>query len=223
VIAIPDADRSGDDPAMAETTGPAHDPSDPAAIDAIYAGLALSPPVSGERPPVLLILTGLPGTGKTHLARALCKAAPFTLVGSDPLRAALFETPAYTPHENHAVYSAVDALLRRLLGERRDVIYDAVNLSEWRRAGLRQLAGDAGAHPLTVLTTAPPYLVWLRLADRREEEQPPGSSDADWQIYKKLAPRMGRVEHPHILVDTGRDIDHALDRILRQIRALPAG
>ena len=185
--------------------------------------LTLSPPVTEGRQPVLLILTGLPGSGKTYLARALCERAPFTLVGSDPLRAALFDRLNYTPEENRLVYAVADALLWRLLRERRDVIYDAVNLSERRRADLRRLALDAGARPITVLLTAPEHVIWLRLAARREAPAAPGDSEADWEVYRKLAPRAERIEHQHIVVDTTQDIAPALEGIIRLVRGQGEG
>ncbi len=184
-----------------------------------YGSLTLSPPVSQSRPPALVILTGLPGTGKTYLARALCACAPFTLVGSDALRALLFPTPVFSPAENSTVYNLADTLLYRLLGERRDVIYDAVNLSEQRRAALRRLARKADGRPLTVLVTAPEHVVWLRLADRRDQPAAPGDSGATWEIYRKLATRFVRVGHPHLVVDTSLDLQSGVEAILEEINA----
>lgn len=185
----------------------------------LYAGLTLSPPVPGSRRPVLVILTGLPGTGKSHLAGLLCERAPFTLVGSDLLRAALVDSPLYSPSENSLVYRLADTLLWRLLCERRDAIYDAVNLSERRRHALRILALDAGARPITVLTIAPEHVVWLRLAHRREAPARRGDSQADWEVYRKLAPQAGCIAHQHIAVDTTQEVSPALDAILESVHA----
>ncbi len=191
---------------------------DPTLLEITYASLDLSPPLPEARPPVLIILTGLPGSGKTHLACALVQRAPFTLVGSDPLRAVLVEEPLYSPTENRLVYAVIDALLWRLMRERRDTIYDAVNLSERRRVGLRTLALDAGSIPLTVRTTAPEMLIKQRLYARATSPTAPGESEADWDVYHKLASRAERVAHQHIVLDTSQDITPTMEEILSRIQ-----
>jgi len=193
----------------------------------ILAQIPLSLPLPDGLHPVLVILTGLPGSGKTHLARALCRAAeakdcPLTLIGSDPLRALLFETASYTTEENRQVYQGANRLIRRLLIEQRHVLYDAVNLSEHRRQNLRLLALDANARPLTIQTTADPAVIHRRLAERQNSGHQPGDSEADWEVYLKLAKRAERIQHQHVQVDTTQDIGPTLLQIVARIKELAA-
>lgn len=193
-------------------------PDSCAPVDQVYATLALVPPLPPGRRAVLVIMTGLPGSGKTHLARLIAAALPLTIVSSDAVRALLFPQAAYTTAENRAVFDTVDALLWRLLRERRHILYDAVNLSEMRRETLRRLAYDAGACPLTVLTTAPPDVIRARLEARTARgAAASGESQADYAVYRRLAPRAERVAHQHITVDTTADLAPALARILAAI------
>ncbi|MBN1430358.1 MAG: ATP-binding protein [Anaerolineae bacterium] len=187
-------------------------------IEQIYAALSLSTPMPANRLPVLLILTGLPGSGKTHLASLLRAKVPFSLICSDSLRAVLVDRPDYSPSENSLVYRLADKLLWRLLRERRNVIYDAVNLSEGRRQTLRTLALDAGARPMTILVTASEHVIRERLARRRERTTRQwGDSQADWDVYCKLASLSERIAHQHIVVDTTQDIAPSLPAIIEAI------
>jgi predicted kinase len=190
-----------------------------AQIEAALAALDLAPPAG--RPPALAIMTGLPGTGKTHLARALARRAPFTIVGSDPIRAALFPDPQFGPAENRIVYAVADALLWRLLTRGHWLIYDAVNLSERRRWGVHLLGLDAGARTLTVQTVAPPEVVRERLAGRANSALVPGDSLADWDVFQKLRLKDEPIQHQHLVVDTSQPIQPALEDILAALAQKP--
>jgi predicted kinase len=168
---------------------------------------------------VFIVMTGLPGSGKSHLARLLYERHPFTLLGSDPVRATLVKQAQYTPAENSWIYEVIDSLVWRLLCERRDVIYDAVNLSEHRRWGIRVLGMDAGARALTVHTVAPPEVIRERLHVRSQQEIPPGESEADWDVYLKLKSRDEPVQHQHLRVDTTQDLEPAIADILKWANA----
>src|SRR5207302_11295503 len=100
--------------------------------------------VSEERPPnpksqipnpkpLLVLLVGAPGTGKSRLARRLGVALDAQIVESDRVRKQLFAEPRYTGGEHAAVYGWCHTVLRSVLVVGRRVIFDATNLEERTR------------------------------------------------------------------------------------------
>ena len=133
----------------------AHAENGEAGLDYLaLAEAALRPPGAAPR---LVAVGGLPGAGKTRLARALAPdlgAAPGALVlRSDEIRKRRHGVPpeerlppaAYTPAENAAVFAELAALAREALRGGHSVIADAAFLRPEERAAIEDAA--AGAAP----------------------------------------------------------------------------
>ena len=155
-----------------------------------------------ERPgrrPCLLLVGGLPGTGKTTLAHGLARAAGFRVIRSDVVRKELagvapdasdpsrFEEGIYTPAFTERTYAeclrrAEEALFA---GER--VVVDATFRERARREAFADAARALGVPSAFAVTTASAGVVRDRLA-RRERD----ASDADWAIHCDVAQRWER-------------------------------
>ena len=62
-------------------------------------------PLSNPFPkPLLIVMVGLPGTGKTYLARNIQESFPVTIIQSDQVRTLCFGQPKYTRSENKYVF-----------------------------------------------------------------------------------------------------------------------
>jgi len=170
--------------------------------------------------PVLVVLTGLPGSGKSHLARELSRRHPLAVLNSDALRAALFPHPQHSDQENARLFSATHAVLDRLLARGVSAALDATNLREAHRRPLYQLAGKRGARLLVVQVTAPEGVAKKRLRRRRRGETPWDISEAGPEVYDKMRAEVEPVRRPHITVDTSKDIGPALDKILAALQAI---
>jgi aminoglycoside phosphotransferase family enzyme/predicted kinase len=146
------------------------------------AGAALRPPAAW-----LVAIGGLPGTGKSTLARALAPGLgppPGALVlRSDEIRKRQWgvapETrlppDAYTAEASAAVFAELAAQAATALAAGHPVIADATFIDPAHRAMLRQAAG--GAPFLGIWLTAPLAVLEARVAARRGD-----ASDADLAV-----------------------------------------
>lgn len=166
--------------------------------------------------PAFIVVSGLPGTGKSYFCRKLAERLHFVILESDVLRRALFPSPGYDPTESRRLFQAIHLLIEGLLKRGMPLILDATNLSERYREHLYSIADHLDVRLVLVKVEAPPGVVRERLKARREDPQ--SKSDADWGVYQKLRSSVEKIWRNHYVVDTSRDITPVLDKIVRAVR-----
>lgn len=168
--------------------------------------------------PVLIMISGLPGTGKSFLAHKISERLPVIIVETDQVRKTLFPKPSYAANESVWVHRVAHAAMDRLLRSGRRVIFDATNLVEWHREKVYRIADRAGAKLVIVKTIAPEEVVRERLDRRSRRKTKVAYSDATWQVYEELKWELEPIRRTHLVVDTSRDMDRAVARVLRAAR-----
>jgi aminoglycoside phosphotransferase family enzyme/predicted kinase len=162
--------------------------------------LALSELEEPGRKPCLLLVAGLPGTGKTTLAQGLVGNAGFCVVRSDVMRKDLAglcsQEPAppqlrealYTQEWNARTYAACLRRAEELLFAGKRVIVDATFREEKQRQTFLEAAVRWGVPGGILLCRTEPETVRKRL-ERRQRD----ASDADWAIYLLVAQNWEKV------------------------------
>jgi len=166
--------------------------------------------------PAFVVVSGLPGTGKSYFCSKLAERLPFVILESDALRKTLFPLPSYSPQESSRLFRACHLLIERLLKKGIPLILDATNLSERYRESLYSVADRLDVKLILVRVEAPAKVVRDRLNARRES--PETKSDADWEVYQRMKPAVQQIRRNHYVVDTSRDITPVLDKIVREVK-----
>ena len=164
--------------------------------------------------PVFMVVSGLPGTGKSYFCRKLAERLPLVILESDALRKALFLLPTYSQQESSRLFQACHRLIEDLLEKGVSLVLDSTNLVERYRERLYHIADRLNAKLLLVRVEAPPEVVQERLKSRPENSE--NRSDADWEVYQKMKPSVQRINRNHFVVDTSRDIAPVIDKIVRE-------
>jgi aminoglycoside phosphotransferase family enzyme/predicted kinase len=191
-----------------------------------YLLLALRELLPPALAPCLLLVMGLPGTGKSTLARGLA-AEGFAWVRSDAVRKQLAglptEAPAdasvYTPAWTERTYAVCRELAEARLAEGERVVVDANFKADSQRAPLVELAASLGVPAQILVCVADDATVRERLAKRTGD-----ASDADVAVYEqaRAAWEPLRPEHAAIAaeIDSSGAREEVLQRALNHLRAV---
>jgi uncharacterized protein len=193
--------------------------------------LAMATLEEWRRRPGLVLVGGLPGTGKSTLAQALAHQAGFELIRSDQIRKELAARRSlggvncldlgasgiYTPEWTENTYQACFDCSDTALFEGKRVLVDATFRQESHRRRFLDLAAHWGVTALLLICQVDPLVVKSRLEKRHDDV-----SDADWSIYLQTAERweplgLGTQTLSH-LVDTSHDLGSSLNAALEQLR-----
>jgi uncharacterized protein len=168
----------------------------------------------------LVLVGGLPGTGKTTVAGGLADRLGAVLLGSDRVRkelaglgptqpaAAPYRSGLYAPAWTAATYAALLERAGVLLGRGESVVLDASWADPDRRAEAAALAAAATADLVELRCVAPAAVAAARLRERAGTGQP---SDADCAVAAAMAADFAAWPGAAVL-DTGTpDVSAALD------------
>ncbi|MBK8922582.1 MAG: AAA family ATPase [Saprospirales bacterium] len=130
--------------------------------------------------PMLVLVYGLPGSGKSALARAFVARYGGTHINSDLVRAALGLRGKYGAADKARVYAAMLAKTRAVLEAGGRAVVD----STFYRAGIREpferMAGELGVPLFRIAVKAGEETIRQRLGKPRPD------SEADFAVYEKI-------------------------------------
>ena len=170
---------------------------------------------------MLIAMAGLPGTGKSTLARRLAQVLPAIILDKDAVRAALFppsEIEYSTPQDDLCVevmLKVAEYVLSR--DARKHVILDGRTFSRrYQVDAVRAFAQDVGVALAFIECICSDETVRQRL-ERDVAEGLHPAANRNFEMYLSVKARSEPVPDPKLVVDTGRDLDWTVDRCVTYI------
>jgi adenylylsulfate kinase len=161
-----------------------------------------------------IILAGLPGTGKSTLARALVERLGGVVLDKDRIREALFPGALtdYTREQDdlcmRAIYEAAAYLTKN--GRAEFIFLDGRTYS--RREQIEQAVGaaeQAGATWRILHVVCPDDVAEARL---RAHDAGNPARNRDVQLYREVKARFETIERPHRVIDSTDGVDAIVSR-----------
>ena len=150
---------------------------------------------------MVVIVFGLPGSGKSYFAERLAKKLHADYVNSDQLRREMFPVRTYSEPEKAAVYNAMLERMKDAVKQNRNIVLDATFHNNETR---NLFTGEVRVKDRIcfIEITADENLTRQRLKKPREY------SEADFEVYKLIRRQWEPLNEPHLMLEsTDENID----------------
>ena len=163
--------------------------------------------------PKIILVTGLPGSGKSYFAHHLSKNTGVKYLSTDQIRNEILDTKTYSNKEKDVVYHEMKQRLMAALSRNEDVVLDGTFYREILRQQFIQAARKI-ASVFIIEVTADEELVRERVNRKRSD------SDAGFSVYEKLKKEWEEIKTPHMtLVSTNNNLNDMLEMAIRYIHS----
>ena len=155
---------------------------------------------------MVVIVFGLPGSGKSYFAERVAAMLNAAYISSDIIRKKLLEKPTYTPDEKLLIYDEMGKLMKKVIDDNRHAVLDATFHKNKTRQRFIEEA-EKYSRVFAIEVWADEEIIKERTGRERE------NSDADFEVYKKLAKEWQPLNEEHlVLQSTNNNINQMLEK-----------
>jgi len=160
---------------------------------------------------VIVIVFGLPGSGKSYFAQRLADMLNAEYVNSDRLRKELFSIRTYSASEKAQVYKAMLNNMNKGIVQGRDLVLDATFHKNESR---EMFAEKAGKEDLMFMEVQADEQI---IRERLKKSRP--YSEADYNVYLQTKEQWDPMSAPHlVLQSTNNNIDVMLQGAAKYLK-----
>jgi len=163
---------------------------------------------------LIVLICGLPGVGKTTIAKNLAPLIDAVILSTDKIRKELIPNPTYIKEERKLIYDVMVLIAAYLQNLGTNIILDATFNKEDSRNKVKQRIRVPQDEFFIIECVCPENIIFSRIKNRKEDY-----SDADISVYKKMKKIYEPVKADHITVNTSLNITGNVKNIASLLRS----
>ncbi|TLV02433.1 AAA family ATPase [Dyadobacter luticola] len=148
---------------------------------------------------LVIVVSGLPGSGKSYFAERLAEALEAVYLSSDKIRNSLQARGKYALEDKMHIYHVMAAMTARQLDRGQPVVADATFYHHIMRDLFSEIASKHYANIAFIEIIATEALIRQRLASPRED------SEADFGVYESMKGLFEPYTTEHLELHSGND------------------
>lgn len=149
----------------------------------------------------LVVVCGVPGVGKTSVAKHAAERLDAPLYRTDVVRKDIVDEPQYTDEESARVYEELLARAEASLQEEGAAVVDGTFHDSTQRRAARSVADRAGATTRFVKVECEEAVAKQRIREREDD-----ASDADVEIHVQFREQFDELTVDHVTVDNSGEL-----------------
>ena len=162
---------------------------------------------------MVVIVFGLPGSGKSYFAVRLAEKLGAEYINSDRLRKEMFEERTYSDKEKAAVYAGMKKKMHEVLHDSGKLVLDGTFFRKQTRDEFEQ----------SIANRTVPFFIEMKATDKIARERLKRKrpfSEADYRVYQIIRSRWEPMEKPHlVLQSTNENIDDLLNKAMEYLQS----
>lgn len=153
---------------------------------------------------MIILVAGLPGSGKSYFAERLAERLDAVYINSDRVRIALQATGKYSTADKLLVYKEMLLQATRALEQKSRVVVDATFYHHTMREMFLRIADGYSVDIRVIEVVADEALI------RRRLQKPRKYSEADYKVYEIVRDDFEGITMPHLTLQSTDDNLHEM-------------
>ena len=167
--------------------------------------------------PLLVVVLGLPGTGKTTFARMLAQRLGALHFNTDIIREELGLKGQYGEVAKQRVYQSMEARARAALQKKQAVVVDGTFFKPALRKPYQEMAAALGLPACWIQLEASDAIVKERVAQKRKH------SEADYSVYLRIRDAWAPLETEHLKLSSEESLETMVEKALSFLQIQNSG